>query len=75
MSVRTCLEIFVQALCTSLEKKMDDSAKGGLPQFWEIFTVIPCAPKDFKRQEHCYLKTFGSQMKNEGFLKVEEAFL
>ena len=28
---------------------IDDTAKGGLTQFWELFTVIPCAPKDFKR--------------------------
>ena len=27
----------------------DDSAKGGLTQFRELFTVIPCARKDFKR--------------------------
>ena len=26
----------------------DDSAKGGLTQFWELFTVIPCGPKMFK---------------------------
>ena len=25
------------------------TAKGGLILFWELFTVIPCAPKDFKR--------------------------
>ena len=28
---------------------MDDTAKGGLTQFLEVFIVIPCAPKDFKR--------------------------
>ena len=28
---------------------IDDSAKGGLTQFGELFTVIPCAHKDFKR--------------------------
>ena len=27
---------------------MDDTAKGGLTQFSELFTVIPWAPKDFK---------------------------
>ena len=27
---------------------MDDTAEGGLTQFWELFTVIPCASKDFK---------------------------
>ena len=24
---------------------IDDSAKGGLTQFGELFTMIPCAPK------------------------------
>ena len=28
---------------------MDDTAKGGLAQFYELLTVIPCARKDFKR--------------------------
>ena len=28
---------------------MDNSVKGGLTQFWELLTVIPCASKDFKR--------------------------
>ena len=28
---------------------MDDTVKGGLTQFYELFTLIPCAPKDFKR--------------------------
>ena len=28
---------------------MDDTAKGGLTQFKERFTVIPCASKDLKR--------------------------
>ena len=32
---------------------MDDSDKRGLTQFWEIFTIILCTPKDFKR----YFKT------------------
>ena len=45
---------------------MDDSSKGGLPKFGELFTMIPCMPKDFKRQQHCYFKTFMSQIKNEG---------
>ena len=27
----------------------DDSAKGGLTQFWELFTMILCAPKYLKR--------------------------
>ena len=29
---------------------VDGTAKGGLPKFWELFTVIPCTPKDFERQ-------------------------
>ena len=29
---------------------IDDSAKGGLTIFWELFTVIPCAPKYLKRK-------------------------
>ena len=28
---------------------MDDIAKGGMTQFQELFTVIPCEPEDFKR--------------------------
>ena len=31
------------------EPSIDDSAKEGLTQFRELFTVIPCAPKDYKR--------------------------
>ena len=27
------------------EAAIDDSAKGGLTQFWELFTMIPCAQK------------------------------
>ena len=27
----------------------DDTAKRSLTIFWELFTVIPCAPKDFER--------------------------
>ena len=30
-------------------KTMDDTANGGLTQFQELLTVIPCALKDFKR--------------------------
>ena len=29
---------------------IDDSAKGGLTQIWELFTMIPCAPIYLKRQ-------------------------
>ena len=28
---------------------IDDTAKEGLPIYWEIFTMIPCAPKLLKR--------------------------
>ena len=28
---------------------IDDTAKGGLTQFWELFTAIPCALKHLKR--------------------------
>ena len=28
---------------------IDDSTKGGLTQLRELFTVIPCARKEFKR--------------------------
>ena len=28
----------------SLIRSIDDSVKGGLTQFWELFTMIPCAP-------------------------------
>ena len=31
------------------QRAMDNNAKGGLTQFQELLTVIPCAPKDFKR--------------------------
>ena len=27
--------------------RMDDNAEGVLTQFWELLTMIPCAPKDF----------------------------
>ena len=36
----------VLRLGQSLE--MDDPAQGGLTPFWELFTVIPCALKNFK---------------------------
>ena len=29
-------------------RQIDDSAKGGLTQFWELFTMIPYAPKYLK---------------------------
>ena len=54
------------------EGTIDNTAKGGMTLFWELFTVIPCAPKDFKRYWHWYLKTVGSQIKNEGSLKLKK---
>ena len=33
----------------SQDLAIDDSAKGGLTQWWEFFTMIPCAPKYLKR--------------------------
>ena len=30
--------------------QMDDNAKGGLTQFWDFLTMIPCALKHFKFQ-------------------------
>ena len=38
--------ILAKSLCLII----DDTAKGGLTQFWELFTVIPWAPKDLKGQ-------------------------
>ena len=32
----------------TFQSAIDDTAKGGLTIFWELFTVIPCTPKDFK---------------------------
>ena len=29
-------------------ESIDNTAKGGLTIFWELFTVIPCAPKHLK---------------------------
>ena len=57
-----------------MSDQIDDSAKG-LTQFSEHFTIIPSAPKYIKCQQHCYLKTFGSEIENKGSLKVEEAIL
>ena len=34
--------------------------------------MIPCAPKYLRRQQHRYLKTFGSQIESKGSLKVEK---
>ena len=53
---------------------IDDTAKGGLTIFWELFTVM-CVPKHLKRKYHHYLKTFGSNIETVGFLQIEEATL
>ena len=55
--------IYIHATPLSLSI-IDDSVKGGLTQFWELFTMIPR-----------YLKTFGFQIENKGSLQVEEAIL
>ena len=35
--------------------RMEDSAEGGLTQFWEFFTMIPCGLRDFRRKLLGYL--------------------
>ena len=64
---------FLNCYCCSIA--IDDTAKGGLTQFWEIFTVITCAPKDFRCKYHCSLKTLGPEIKNEGSSELEKAIL
>ena len=46
-----------------------DASEGGLTQFWELFTVITCVPKNV----NLYLKASRSQIRCEVSLKVEEA--
>ena len=46
-------------------KKIDDSAKGGLTQFWEYL----------KRIITSLFEPIGSQIENKGSLKVEGAIL
>ena len=55
--------------------RIDNTAKGCLTIFWETFTMIPCTPKHLKRKQHRYLNIFGSQIKTESSLKIEEAIL
>ena len=43
---KVCAKIFKGM---NIEVKIDDSAKGGLTQFCELFTMIPCVPKYLKR--------------------------
>ena len=45
---------------------MDDIAKGGLTQFWEIFTVISCALKDRLTLIQLSSGAVRSQIKNQG---------
>ena len=35
------------AFASLVPKPTDDTTKGGLTYFKELFTVIPCGPKDF----------------------------
>ena len=41
--------LFAFKLVANLQSLIDDSVKGGLTQFWELFTMIPCAPKYLER--------------------------
>ena len=51
--------------------------KGGPTQFLEFITVIPCAPQKILNVNNIVIiiKTYGSQIKIEGSLKIEEAIL
>ena len=54
----------LKAITWAKQSTIDDSAKGGLTQFFstQLFTVIPCALKDFKHCQHRCLKAFRSQI-------------
>ena len=54
---------------------IDDTTKVGLTIFWELFTVVPYAPNHLKSLHHRYLKTFGSKIETDDFVKVEEGIL
>ena len=41
---------------------INDAAKGGLAQYWDLLTVIPCAPRHLERSQH-YFETFGFKLK------------
>ena len=56
-------------------RSVDDTAEGGLTIFWELFTVIPFAPRNLKRRYHRYFKTFESEIEPDGCLKIEEAIV
>ena len=43
---------------------MDDAAMGGLTQFQELFTIIPCVRKDLKPYYLYYLKTHFPNQEN-----------
>ena len=66
----TC-NLYRKAIARQIARKIEDTAKGGLTIAGELFTVIPCAFKDFKR----YLKVFRSQILQQGFSNIEEAYL
>ena len=64
-------EIMLKGNSDTFTFGIDDTAKGARTRFQELFTVILCASKI----SNGYLKSFGSQIKNEIFLKVKEALL
>ena len=75
LSPLLCLELYGRFVPEEYRKTINDTSKGGLTIFWELFPVIPCAPKHLKLQCDCYLKVFGSQIETERFSKTEEATL
>ena len=48
--LQKCFRVFIRVnkWNPNFRKSMDDTAKGGLYYFRELFTVISSAPKDFK---------------------------
>ena len=44
-----CKGKVTHAIFLCVGNAIDDYAKGGPTQFWELFTMIPCAPKYLKR--------------------------
>ena len=51
---------------------LNGSAKGGPIQFWELFTMILCTLKEFRRYHDRNMGTPVSQIKYEGSSNVEE---
>ena len=47
--LQTTCNLSRKAIATQIARKIEDTAKEGLTIAWELFTVIPCALKDFKR--------------------------